>query len=207
MIDTCLLSHVSDQLDDGSEVRWTVEVDVLQRALVGCCDSLESITFWVEDVAVKSEAVRCSVDGWRDGRSVAEDWDLLLGVIILQDVSSGFDGCEVLVPLHIKVVERISLGWITIAECEINGDIELNFASSENIFKEGVSLVEYAFGEGDGLLLALVQGKLALLLSLKLGQVAADVAEVRVLARLLGLEEFYSYLSLRIFICQLRCQY
>lgn len=105
LVDSCFLSHITDKLNDWRKVGWAIEVDVLQCALVCCCDSFEAIDFWVKYVSIESKAVGCPVDCWWDSSTIAKDWDLLLRVVVLQNVSAGLDCLQVLVPVHVKVVE------------------------------------------------------------------------------------------------------
>ena len=49
---------------------------------------------------------------------------------------------QVLVLVHVEVVERVTIGWVTIAQSKVDGDRQLNFTAAEDILQEGVSLVE-----------------------------------------------------------------
>ena len=49
---------------------------------------------------------------------------------------------EVLVSVHVKVVERVPVRWMAIAKSEVDSNVELDFAASKHILKEGVALVE-----------------------------------------------------------------
>ena len=104
----CFFSHVGDELNDRLEICWPVQLYFLKCFLVGVHDFLEPIALWIENISIERETVACFVKffvKWRHFRSVAEYWDLLLRVIILQDVASCLDGCQVLVSLHVEVVE------------------------------------------------------------------------------------------------------
>ena len=111
---------------------------------------------------------------------------------------------EVLVFVHVKVVERVSVRWVPITESEVDCDVKLDFTSAENVFEESVSLVELKCLEVDCLILTLVQGVLFLFF-LKLGNVASEISKISVLSGLLRLKEFYSDFTLRVFIRKLRC--
>ena len=49
---------------------------------------------------------------------------------------------QVLVSVHVQVVERVPVRRVAIAHSEVDRDIELDFAASEHILEEGVALVE-----------------------------------------------------------------
>ena len=71
---------------------------------------------------------------------------------------------EVLVSVHVKVVERVPVRWMAIAKSEVNSNVELDFAASKHILKEGVALVEVQGLKSDGPIFALVEGVLSLVL-------------------------------------------
>ena len=112
-----------------------------------------------------------SVDRRRDSGSVAEDGDLLLGVVVLEDLSDRLDSVEILVSVHVEVVEGVSVGGVAVAEGEVNRNVELDFTAAEHIFEEGVPLVEVEGLEGDCPVFAFVQSEFSLVL-LELCEVA-----------------------------------
>ena len=62
---------------------------------------LNAINLWVENVAIKGEAVVCILSvGW-DYCAEAKHWDLFVAVVVLQDTSHGLDGFEVLIAAEI----------------------------------------------------------------------------------------------------------
>ena len=65
-----------------------------------------------------------------------------MSIIILQDVANWLDGVQVLIPLVVEIVKWVSIWGVSIAESEVNGDGELDLASTKDIFEEGVSLVD-----------------------------------------------------------------
>ena len=78
----------------------------------------------------------------RDCCAKTEDWDLLIGIIVLEDVAYGLNRIEILVPLHIEVMERVWLLGVTIRECEVDSDGEANLATAENILEERMPLLD-----------------------------------------------------------------
>lgn len=62
---------------------------------------LNAVYFWVENVAIKGEAVVCILSvGW-DYRAEAKHWDLFVAVVVLQDTSHGLDSFKVLIAAEI----------------------------------------------------------------------------------------------------------
>ena len=49
---------------------------------------------------------------------------------------------EVLILFHIKVVERVAVGWFAVALSKVNSNIELDLTAPEHILEEGVALLE-----------------------------------------------------------------
>ena len=43
---------------------------------------------------------------------------------------------------HVKVVERVAVGWFAIALSEVNSNIELDLTAPKHILEEGVALLE-----------------------------------------------------------------
>ena len=64
-------------------------------------DLVDAIDAWVEDVTIKSEAMRRSVCvGWHSAAKTVQV-DLLVAIVELQDVADTLDSLQVLVALHI----------------------------------------------------------------------------------------------------------
>lgn len=72
--------------------------------LVVLDDILQPINSWIEDITVHSEAVRCSLSIWWNTAAKAEQVDLLVGVVVLQNSTNLVDHLKVLIALHIKIV-------------------------------------------------------------------------------------------------------
>ena len=43
---------------------------------------------------------------------------------------------------HVKVVERVAVGWFAVALSKVNSNIELDLTASKHILEEGVVLLE-----------------------------------------------------------------
>ena len=138
--------------------------------------------------------------------SIAKDRNVLLRVVVLEDVAYSSDRMQVLVSLHIQVVERGPICRGTIAEGEVYRDAQLYFAPAKHVLEEGVPLVEIQLLKPDCLVLSLGQSVFELIF-LELGQVTGNIAEVFVLAGLLGLKEFQPNFALRVLIRHLRSQH
>lgn len=103
----------------------------------------DAVHLGVENVTVQSEAVVCILAEGRNGSSEAEHWDLLIAVIVLKNISNSFDGFQVLVALHIEIVERGRLRWVSIRQGKVDRDGESNLAPAKNVFKESVALFDF----------------------------------------------------------------
>lgn len=92
---------------------------------------------------------------------------------------------KILILVQIEVVKRLSVGWVPVAEGKVDCDAELNFAPAEDVLEECVSLVEPQLFKASTLVFApSEQLKLELTLT-KLGNIAADIAEVDVFSTFL----------------------
>ena len=70
---------------------WSVEGNLFYGILVCLNHALYTVTFWIENVTIKSEAVvGCLCVGWDCGAE-SECRDLLIVVIVLEDTSHRFD--------------------------------------------------------------------------------------------------------------------
>jgi len=108
------LSIVINGLEDLREVSWPVKIDVLDGILVAVDHLVEAVDSGIEDISIESEAMRGSiVVGW-DGSAEAIQIDVLVSVVELKDVADRLNGLEILVPLRIKVMERVRRGWTAI---------------------------------------------------------------------------------------------
>ena len=102
---------------------------------------------------------------------------------------------QILILVHVEVVEGVLFRRVPIAEREVDGHAQLDLTASEDVLQEGVSLVENKVLEAARLILgSRIERELELAFA-KLGNVAGEEAKVYVLATLLRLEEFKSYLA------------
>jgi len=142
------LRHVASHFKYFIEVSWSVQLHLFKRVLVSIKDAIQSITFWVEDVSVQGEAVRSSVlrqTSEFELATEAERWELLVGVVKLEDISHRLESLVVLVLAHALTVKtaRICV-WITITQGEVNPDGQVDLAASEDVVQETVPLLELA---------------------------------------------------------------
>ena len=79
-------------IDHISKIGRTIKFTVVESALIAVNNFGDSVDSWVEDVSVKSEAVRSSVVvGW-DGAAESVQIDHLILIVELENVSDGLDG-------------------------------------------------------------------------------------------------------------------
>jgi hypothetical protein len=115
--------------------------------LVDVDHAFDAIYLRVEDVSVEGEAVVGCVGVRRDRSTKAEDGNLLVAIVVLQDISHWGDGFQILVLLHVEVVKGAGLRRFTIGESEVNGNSQADIATSKDILKEGVTLLHLQFTE------------------------------------------------------------
>lgn len=99
---------------------------------------------------------------------------------------------QVLILVHIEVMERIFVRWVPITKSEVDGDAELDFAATKNVLQKGVSLVEIQIFKSSTLVLTPALQLVLQLALTKHGDVACDVSQVDMFTALLRLEKFYS---------------
>ena len=79
----------------------------------------------------------------RNSSSEPKDWYLLVCVIVLQNRSDRPNRVQVLVLLHVKIVQG---GWLVraaIRESEIYCDGQAYLAASKDVFQKRVSLIDF----------------------------------------------------------------
>jgi len=111
----------------------------LERCLVSRDAVVDAHDFWVEYVAVESKAMH-HLGGISFCASKAVERKLLVSVVVLQNTANCLHSSDVLVPLSIPKVQRIRLHWISIAQSEVDCDLQSNLAASEDVVQERLSL-------------------------------------------------------------------
>ena len=82
-----LLCHLVDEVEDGGEVRRSVQRHSIDCVLVGLNYAIQTVDLGIKDVAVQGEAVIALVRVGRDGGTETKSRDLLVTVIVLQDTT------------------------------------------------------------------------------------------------------------------------
>lgn len=108
------LTSFIDFANNFSEICRTIELSLIDAVLVSSKNSINTVTLWAEDVSIESEAVtRLDILTFYELGSESIGWNLLIGIIILQNVTNCSDGLHVLVSgfvTHIvKGVRLVSL--------------------------------------------------------------------------------------------------
>ena len=111
---------------------------------------------------------------------------------------------QILVLVHVEVVERVPVRGVAIAESEVNGDAELDLAASKDVLQEAVPLVEVQVLKADCLVTTPACQLMLYLALAELCHVEAAVTQVDVLSTLLRFEELEADLSLGVLVGQLR---
>lgn len=114
---------------------WTIQICSLNSVLVGWQNSFKPIALRFKDVSVESKTMTCSV-GWWNLASESINWDFFIAVIILKDPTYRGEGLVVLVSIQVLAMQRVSILWVTVRQSEINGDMQTNVATTEDVVKE-----------------------------------------------------------------------
>lgn len=130
----------SSSIDRGEnfwKVCWPVQVAILNSSLICLYNSIDTIAFWVKDIAVQGKTVWCSAFGWWDKTSETIKWNFLIWIIVLKNFTDCLHSLEVLIPPWITTMKRVrSLSWVTIWQREVNCDIQVDLTSTEDILQE-----------------------------------------------------------------------
>lgn len=86
------LSHFVDEGENRSEVGWSVKIDSIDSMFVSLYNTVNAINFGVEYVSIQGKTVISLVGVRRDSCSKAENRDHLVTIVVLKDVTNGFDG-------------------------------------------------------------------------------------------------------------------
>lgn len=79
------LGEIVHQFDNLSKLSGTIELNFVESVFVSLNYSFYSITFRIKNVSVNCKTVRSSMLNWRYFCSVAEERDLLILVVVLQN--------------------------------------------------------------------------------------------------------------------------
>ena len=135
--------HLVDELANWREVGGSVQVHVVQGVQVGLDHSIETIDGRVRYVAVEGEAVVALFPHWTNLSSIAKDWNLLVGVVVLQNRANLLDSAEVLVVLEVgDAVQGAGGGLPAVGESEVDGNSQVDLAASHNVLEERAALLE-----------------------------------------------------------------
>ena len=201
-----LFGHLVDELEDGGKVCRSVKRHRIDRVLVSFNYTIQSVDFWVKDIAVEGKAVVTLVCVGRDGSTEAQSWDLLVAIVVLQDTTHGAYSIQVLVALHIEVVERTWARRRSVGCSEINSHGQADLAASEHIVKEGVALGDFQPRKSHLVVatewaLLLVCNGVLLCAFFEHGKSEGALTDMRMLARLSRLVKVYLNLSFYLVAC------
>ena len=119
------------------KVCWPIQVTILNSSIISLTNTVNSITFWIEDVTIQSKTVWSSTFSWWHKPSKTIEWNLLIWIIILKDFTNCPYCFKVLIPPRITTMKRVSsLSWITIWQCEIDGNVQVDLTTSKDVFQE-----------------------------------------------------------------------
>jgi len=78
-------SHINNRFDNRGKVCWTIEIDVIDSMLVGFNYSLKTINFRIENIAIQSKTMACSVVDWRNLSAKTKSRDIFVRIIVLKN--------------------------------------------------------------------------------------------------------------------------
>ena len=129
--------HVINQLKNRREVRRAIKTDLVNCIFVGFDDALDTITLWIEYIAVQRKAVVCCLIERRNRSTETKRRDFFIRIIILQNTTHTLDCVVVFVLFDItNVVEGVRLAWLDIRQSKVNRNRKSDLASSEDEVKE-----------------------------------------------------------------------
>lgn len=134
--DVHALCHIVDQLKNRAKVRGPVQVHPVDGIFIGLDDSFDPVALRIENVSIKSKAVVRLLLVGRNGCPKAQHWDLLVRVVVLQDAANRLYGIQVLVLLHVKVMQGVWFRGMSIGRGKINGNLQRYFAPAKDKVEE-----------------------------------------------------------------------
>ena len=114
LADIHTLSHVVDHFHNRPKVRRAIQIYTVDRVFVCLNDTVDTVALRVEDVAIQRKTVFSLLEVGRYLSAKAQYWDLLVRVVVLQDASHRSDRIQVLVFVHVEIVQRVWLRRMTI---------------------------------------------------------------------------------------------
>ena len=116
------------------KISRSIKFYLLKCIFVSCLNSFNAIAFRIENISVQGETMRRSSIYWGNDCSKSISWYFFIRIIILKNASYCFQCLQILILLIILVVKRVYLWGLTIRSCKVNCNIQINLASSKNIF-------------------------------------------------------------------------
>ena len=123
-------------VEDFGEISWATQTAILNGMLVRLNYIIKSLDLWVKDITVQSKAVRSLRPMTWESSPVPIATEFLVAIVVLKDSTNAFDGFLILIVFWIKIVKRRGIFRKTIRAGEINGDRQIDFTSTNDIFQE-----------------------------------------------------------------------
>ena len=118
-------------------MRGAIKTDLVDCIFVGFDDALDTITLWIEYIAVQRKAVVCCLIERRNRSTETKRRDFFICIIILQNTTHTLDCVVVFVLFDItNIVEGVRLAWLDIRQSKVNRNRKSDLASSEDEVKE-----------------------------------------------------------------------
>lgn len=97
---------------------------------------VQSVALRIEDVAVEGKTVACLIDLFLDLGTKAVQGHVFVRIVVLKDLTDGFQGLKILIFRVILVVQGVGRSWISIGSCKINSDAQINIAAPKDILEK-----------------------------------------------------------------------
>jgi len=106
-----------------------------------------TINFRIVNVSIKRKTMANFVIAWKLS-SESIYWELFVGIIILKNAQARMDsiGIPICSSLWMEIMKRSRLTVISIWQCVINGNMNSNLTSTEDIVQESNSIFNFELG-------------------------------------------------------------
>lgn len=117
------------------------------RLIISIKCTINTINFRIVNVSIKRKTMTNSSITWKlSSKSI--NWELFVVIIILKYVQARMDsiGIPICSSLWMNIMKRRRFTVISIWQCKINGNMNSNFASTEDIVQESNSFFNFELG-------------------------------------------------------------
>lgn len=93
--------------------------------MIAMLNSLDTITLRIETVAIKRKFMESCFTSHNIREKSAKSicWNSFLSVVVLQNATDSPQGLDILIPIWITIMKRISLSLRAIRSCKVNSNM------------------------------------------------------------------------------------